>query len=77
MKEIDSVIFDIGNVLLRWDPRNLYRRMGYADAETMSILAETGLVEINHSVLDAGAPFAITLESLVETWSHRHHRRNL
>jgi hypothetical protein len=23
------VVFDIGNVLVRWDPRNLYRRMGY------------------------------------------------
>jgi HAD superfamily hydrolase (TIGR01509 family) len=64
VKQIDAVIFDIGNVLLRWDPRNLYRRMGYADAETISILAETGLVEINHRVLDAGAPFATTLESL-------------
>jgi hypothetical protein len=39
MANIDCVIFDIGNVLLRWDPRNLYR-MGFSDAETASIMAE-------------------------------------
>ena len=38
--------------------------MGYPDAATTSILAETGLLEINHRVLDAGGPFGATLESL-------------
>ena len=65
MRQIDCVVFDIGNVLVRWDPRNLYRRMGYPDAETTSILAEIGLLEINHRVLDAGGRFAATLEPLV------------
>ena len=64
VKQIDCVVFDIGNVLVRWDPRNLYRRMGYADATTTSILAEIGLLEINHRVLDAGGPFAATIENL-------------
>ena len=27
--ELDCVVFDIGYVFIRWDPRNLYRRMGY------------------------------------------------
>jgi FMN phosphatase YigB (HAD superfamily) len=65
VRQIDCVVFDIGNVLVRWDPRNLYRRMGYTDAETTLILAETGLIEINHRVLDAGGAFAPTLEALV------------
>ena len=65
MRQIDCVVFDIGNVLVRWDPRNLYRRMGYSDAETTSILAEIGLLEINHRVLDAGGAFHPTLEALV------------
>ena len=34
VRQIDCVVFDIGNVLVRWDPRNLYRRMGYPDAAT-------------------------------------------
>jgi 2-haloacid dehalogenase len=66
MKQIDCVVFDIGNVLVRWDPRNLYRRMGYSDAETASSLAEIGLLEINHRVLDAGGSFTETMEALAE-----------
>jgi 2-haloacid dehalogenase len=66
MRLIDCVVFDIGNVLIRWDPRNLYRRMGYSDTDTVSILAEIGLLEINHRVLDAGEPFTATLQALIE-----------
>jgi 2-haloacid dehalogenase len=40
--------------------------MGYADADTVSILAEIGLLEINHRVLDAGEPFTATLQALIE-----------
>jgi 2-haloacid dehalogenase len=29
-----TVVFDVGNVLLRWDPRHLYRKI-FADAEEM------------------------------------------
>lgn len=67
---IDCVVFDIGNVLVRWDPRNLYRRMGYSDAETAAILAEVGLLEVNHRVLDAGGAFATALELLVARFPH-------
>lgn len=28
-----TVVFDVGNVLLRWDPRNLYRRIFHDEAE--------------------------------------------
>jgi 2-haloacid dehalogenase len=66
MSGINCVVFDIGNVLVRWDPRNLYRRMGYLDWETAAILTEIGLLEINHRVLDAGGQFSATLELLVE-----------
>jgi 2-haloacid dehalogenase len=68
--QIDCVVFDIGNVLVRWDPRNLYRRMGYADADTASIVAELGLLQINHRVLDAGGAFAATLEPLCNRFPH-------
>ena len=66
MKPIDCVVFDIGNVLVRWDPHNLYRRMGYADAATQSIMAETGLPEVNHRQLDAGAPYGATIAGLAD-----------
>jgi len=32
--ETTAVVFDIGNVLLRWDPRNLYRKI-FTDTEQM------------------------------------------
>lgn len=64
MSTIDTVVFDVGNVLIRWDPRNLYRKMGYADATTAAVLKETRLLEINHRVLDAGGPIRATLSAL-------------
>lgn len=70
MSEIDCVVFDIGNVLIRWDPCNLYRQMGYTDAMTASILQETGLLRVNHRVLDAGGDFRATLEPLAEEFPH-------
>jgi 2-haloacid dehalogenase len=32
---IDTVIFDIGNVLINWDPRHLYRKLFGEDVESM------------------------------------------
>ncbi|HRD74536.1 MAG TPA: HAD family phosphatase [Hyphomicrobiaceae bacterium] len=60
----DCVVFDVGNVLIRWAPQNLYRKLGYSDEATASVLAETKLLEVNHRELDAGAPFGPTLERL-------------
>jgi 2-haloacid dehalogenase len=71
VKQIDCVVFDVGNVLVRWDPRNLYRRMGHSDVETASILAEIGLLQINHRALDAGEPFTATLEVLIKRFPRR------
>lgn len=37
---VDVVVFDVGNVLIRWDPRNLYRKL-FDDAAAMErFLAE-------------------------------------
>ena len=40
MSEIRHVVFDIGNVLLRWDPEIPYRRLIPDDAERARFLAE-------------------------------------
>ncbi len=66
MRQIDTVVFDIGNVLIRWDPHNLYRKMGYSDAVTARIMTETDLPRINHLRLDAGADFADTISRLAQ-----------
>jgi 2-haloacid dehalogenase len=64
MSKIDCVVWDIGNVLIRWEPRILFRKMGYSDAQIDRMYAETKLMEINHRVLDAGGSFADETEKL-------------
>lgn len=43
-REIDTVIFDLGNVLIRWDPRHLYRKLFGDDTDAM----ERFLTEVCH-----------------------------
>lgn len=40
---IDSVVFDVGGVLLDWDPRHLYRKLLPDAAAVERFLAETDL----------------------------------
>jgi 2-haloacid dehalogenase len=57
-RERDIVIFDLGGVLIDWDPRNLYRRLFGADIAGMeAFLAEVCTVEWNERQ-DAGRSFA-------------------
>jgi 2-haloacid dehalogenase len=37
---IDTVVFDVGNVLIQWNPRHLYRKLFAAEAEMEAFLAE-------------------------------------
>ena len=54
---IDSVLFDLGNVLIRWAPRNHYKDR-FANAEDMEhFLAEIADGAWNHE-MDLGKPFA-------------------
>jgi 2-haloacid dehalogenase len=44
---IDTVVFDIGNVLIAWDPRHLYRRLFAEESEMDRFLAEVCTAEWN------------------------------
>jgi FMN phosphatase YigB (HAD superfamily) len=56
-KPISTVVFDVGNVLLDWNPRRLYRKI-FGDADAMErFLAEVCTSEWNLE-LDRGLPFA-------------------
>jgi len=73
-QSIDNVIFDIGNVLIRWEPEQLYRRMFPDDAAIHAFYAETGL--LTHNIeLDRGEPFAVVLADLAA--KHPHHAEAL
>ena len=56
-RDIDTVLFDIGNVLVRWDPRLLYRDAFASAADLEAFLAEVCPPSWNHE-MDLGKPFA-------------------
>ncbi len=60
---IDAVIFDLGGVLLDWDPRYLYRKL-FDDEEAMErFLGEVCTMEW-HEANDRGVPFEVTCAQL-------------
>lgn len=54
---IKNIIFDIGAVLVDWNPRYLYRDVMQSEAEIEKFLAEVCTSEWNHT-LDLGRPWA-------------------
>ena len=58
---IGAVVFDIGNVLLNWQPEAFYDRMIGPEARRR-LFAEVDLEGMNLSV-DAGAPFRATVQA--------------
>jgi 2-haloacid dehalogenase len=53
---IDAVVWDIGGVLLEWDPRHLYRTL-FDDAEEMDRFLERVCTPGWHEALDLGVPY--------------------
>jgi 2-haloacid dehalogenase len=60
---IDAVIFDIGGVLLDWNPRYLYRKLMDDKAEMEHFLSEVCTMEW-HEDNDRGIPFEVTCARL-------------
>jgi 2-haloacid dehalogenase len=55
-EKITAVVFDIGGVLLDWDPRYLYRKLFDDEQEMERFLAEVCTLEW-HAAHDLGMPF--------------------
>lgn len=66
---IDAVIFDIGKVLIRWEPAKLFRTFFRLDAEIAAFLDETGLLARNLE-FDHGEPFATGIADLARRFPH-------
>lgn len=62
---IDTIVFDIGNVLVGWDPRHLYRKVFATEAEMERFLAEICTMEW-HLAHDYGVSFAENAARLKE-----------
>lgn len=57
MAAVDTVLFDLGNVLIEWDPRHLYRKLFDDEAEMEAFLTDVCSPEWN-SRQDAGRTIA-------------------
>ncbi len=61
---VDAVVFDLGNVLVQWDPRHLYRKLLATDDEVEAFLADVCTPEWNEAQ-DRGRPFAEGIEEAI------------
>ena len=72
MASIDTVVFDIGNVLIPWDPRWLFNQL-LADAGTVDrFLAEVDFFHWNEQH-DAGQTFAAGIAERSSRFPHHRH----
>ena len=60
-----AVVFDLGGVLLDWDPRHLYRKLFDDEAEMDRFLSEVCTMQWHHAH-DLGVPPEQTIPPLVE-----------
>jgi 2-haloacid dehalogenase len=61
--QIRAVVFDLGGVLIDWDPRHLYRTLFADEAAMEDFLATVATSEWNRAQ-DAGRPWAEAVEEL-------------
>ena len=59
------MLFDLGGVLVDWNPRHLYRRM-FADERTMEEFLATVCTQAWNEEQDLGRPFAEGVRLLTE-----------
>jgi 2-haloacid dehalogenase len=64
MPTIDAVVFDVGNVLLDWNPRHLYRKL-FADEERMEWFLANICTPAWNLEQDRGRSFAEAVRELV------------
>ena len=67
--KVDTVIFDIGRVLIRWEPDKLFRSFFSSDAEIAAFMTETDLLKHNIA-FDRGEPFAAGVDALAAKFPH-------
>lgn len=64
---IDAVVFDVGGVLVDWDPRHLYRKV-FSDAGRMEVFLRQVCTPAWHAQHDLGVPFSVSIPVLVSEY---------
>jgi 2-haloacid dehalogenase len=67
-QNVDAVVFDIGNVLIDWDPRFLYRKLFDGDEPAMEWFLAHVCTDAWNLQMDAGKLFADAVAELAATW---------
>lgn len=69
---VKAVVFDVGNVLIRWDPTILYRKL-FPDPAEMQWFMENVCTAAWNLELDRGRPYAEAIAALVSEYPlHAH-----
>lgn len=68
---VTAVVFDVGKVLVEWDPRHLYEKL-IPDAAELTVFLRSVVTHAWHFQHDAGRPFAETSAELIG--EHPEHR---
>lgn len=66
-----AIVFDLGGVLIDWDPRNLYRKM-FSRQEDMERFLLEACNQDFIDVVDAGTPVAEAVAALQAKWPEYH-----
>ncbi|MBO0737241.1 MAG: HAD family phosphatase [Alphaproteobacteria bacterium] len=66
---VRTVLFDLGGVLVDWDPRHLYRRL-FTDEAAMERFLATVCTQAWNEEQDAGRPFREGVELLLARYPH-------
>ncbi|MCB0420858.1 MAG: HAD family phosphatase [Bdellovibrionales bacterium] len=65
MSQLDSIVFDLGNVLISWDPRNLYKKIFKESEEMEYFLTHVCSQSWNHT-LDGGRDWNLAIADKVK-----------
>jgi len=65
MKKVETLLFDLGNVLIKWDPKRVYKTIFKTEAEIDKFLAEVCTMDWNEQQ-DKGRPIAEANRILIE-----------
>ena len=68
-----AVVFDLGGVLIDWDPRYLYRRLFGGDDTAMEHFLATVCTQDWNAEQDAGRPWATAVETLAQQHPGQRH----
>ncbi len=71
MAKRSIAVFDLGGVLVDWDPRYLYRKLFDGDADAMEEFLATVCTQSWNEQQDAGRPFADACTSLKRIHPHK------